>query len=80
MTNNAGFNCNAAKVLIMHEGWSQKTQFMEMLKSVLAHLPRRVAYYPGAFDRYDRFSSAHGNAIAVGDATTPCCRGHYSGL
>ena len=28
MTNNAGFNCNAAKVLIMHEGWSQKTQFL----------------------------------------------------
>ncbi|MGC6417365.1 MAG: aldehyde dehydrogenase family protein [Bradymonadia bacterium] len=67
MTNNAGFNCNAAKVLIMHEGWSQKTQFMEMLKSVLAHLPRRAAYYPGAFERYDRFSTAHSNAIAVGE-------------
>ena len=67
MTNNGGFNCNAAKLIILHEDWTQKTEFMDMLRSVLASLEQRPAYYPGAEERYDRFVGAHPHAQPIGD-------------
>ncbi len=66
MTNNGGFNCNAAKMIIVWDEWSQKRDFMDMLASVLAEVPQRVAYYPGAFERYDKFVSKHESPIKVG--------------
>ena len=67
MTNNGGFNCNAAKLLILHEDWPQKTDFMDMLRAVLGSLNQRPAYYPGAEDRYDRFVGAHSQAQPIGE-------------
>jgi acyl-CoA reductase-like NAD-dependent aldehyde dehydrogenase len=69
MTNNGGFNCNAAKVLIMHDEWSQRREFLDMLKAVLASLPQRPAYYPGAEQRYDHFVSNHAQAEPIGERT-----------
>lgn len=66
MTNNGGFNCNAAKMLITWNEWAQKRDFLDMLASVLAEVPQRVAYYPGAFQRYDHFVSKHSAPIKVG--------------
>ena len=66
MTNNGGFNCNAAKMLIMWDEWPQKRDFIDMLSSVLAEVPQRVAYYPGAFQRYESFVSKHTAPIKVG--------------
>jgi len=68
MTNNAGFNCNAAKVLITHEGWAQRESFLEALRHVLRSLPPRKAYYPGAEQRYSHFLEAHPKAEALGPA------------
>jgi hypothetical protein len=67
MTNNGGFNCNAAKLIILHEDWTQKTEFMDMLRSVLASLEQRPAYYPGAEERYDRFVGAHQQSQPIGE-------------
>ena len=39
---------------------------MDMLASVLAEIPQRVAYYPGAFDRYEHFVSRHDAPIKIG--------------
>ncbi len=69
MTNNGGFNCNAAKVLIMHDEWSQRREFMDMLKAVLASLPQRPAYYPGAEQRYDNFVGSHAESEPIGERT-----------
>ena len=44
---NNGYYCNSPKVLILAEGWGQKTQFVEALKSNLAALPVLPVYYPG---------------------------------
>ena len=66
MTNNGGFNCNAAKVLILHESWPQRRAFMDMLRAVLASAPQRKAYYPGAQDRYQRFVDAHPQSEPIG--------------
>ncbi len=69
LANNGGFNCNAVKVLILHEDWSLKHEFLAMLKAVLAAIPQRYAYYPGAAERYDRFVSQHENVEAIGPRT-----------
>ncbi len=66
MTNNAGFNCNAAKVLVLSADWPQRRDFLDLLRSVLAALPPRRAYYPGAADRYARFVDAYPGAEVVG--------------
>ena len=59
MTNNGGFNCNAAKVLVLPAEWPERRAFLDTLRSVLAALPQRRAYYPGAEQRYDHFVAAY---------------------
>lgn len=56
LTNNAGFNCNAAKLVITWKDWDQYDEFLALLKQILASVPPRVAYYPGTQERYDRFT------------------------
>jgi hypothetical protein len=52
--NNASFNCNAAKLLITSARWPQRERFLLLLEHCLDAAPTRLAYYPGAFERYDR--------------------------
>jgi aldehyde dehydrogenase (NAD(P)+) len=52
--NNASFNCNAAKVLILAKGWAQRDRFLELLEKALGEAPPRKAFYPGARDRYEQ--------------------------
>jgi len=66
MTNNAGFNCNAAKVLVTHDRWPQRAALLDALRETLRRVPQRGAYYPGADERYDRFVGAHPEAEALG--------------
>ena len=66
MTNNASFNCNAAKVLVMWDGWPQRALFLDTLRKVLGGIAPRRAYYPGAEDRYARFMDAHPGAWTAG--------------
>lgn len=70
MTNNAGFNCNAAKMLIMHKEWAQRESFLDALRHVLQNHPARPAYYPGAEDRYAQFKEAHPHAEAIGGSVS----------
>ncbi len=50
---NASFNCNAAKLLVTARGWPQRERFLELVARSFERVPPRVAYYPGAFERYD---------------------------
>ncbi|MCR9296524.1 MAG: aldehyde dehydrogenase family protein [bacterium] len=56
MTNNAAFNCVATRMLITQRGWPQREQLLRRIESILAELPRRYAYYPGAAQRFVRFA------------------------
>jgi acyl-CoA reductase-like NAD-dependent aldehyde dehydrogenase len=56
ITNNASFNCVATKVIVTQKGWPQRGRFLELVEEVLAKVPRRKAYYPGARERYSRFA------------------------
>lgn len=57
VTNNASFNCNAAKLLITARAWPQRDAFLGLVARDLGQSPARKAYYPGAFDRYSRLTA-----------------------
>jgi acyl-CoA reductase-like NAD-dependent aldehyde dehydrogenase len=69
LTNNAGFNCNATRVIVQHSEWQQREQLMQAMRKILAQVPSRTAYYPGARDRYQAFVSAHPEAEQFGTST-----------
>lgn len=68
LANNGSFNCNAAKLLILHDSWAQKSEFLDALKAVLKSLPPRKAYYPGAGERYKSFTEEYSEtAVKLGE-------------
>jgi acyl-CoA reductase-like NAD-dependent aldehyde dehydrogenase len=74
LANNAGFNCNAARVIVQHAGWGLRGTLLDALRRQLAAVPARRAYYPGASARFAAFRAAHPDAEsygAGGDGTPP---------
>jgi acyl-CoA reductase-like NAD-dependent aldehyde dehydrogenase len=69
VTNNASFNCNACKMLIMSEGWAQKDEFLAAVKAQLEAAPPRKAYYPGAQERFQAFLDKYPEAEMLGERT-----------
>jgi len=66
LTNNAGFNCNATRVILTHAAWDQRDALLDNVRSVLGDVPPRKAYYPGAADRFQLFVDAHPEAEQLG--------------
>ena len=64
---NASFNCNAGKVLILAEGWDQKQAFLDAVRQRLVEAPLRRSYYPGAQDRYQAFLDEYPQAEPLGE-------------
>lgn len=56
LTNNAGFNCVATRIIVTCKQWPQREEFLQLVEAQLARIPQRVAYYPGAKERYEQFS------------------------
>ena len=67
LTNNAGFNCNAARVIVTHAGWPQRAQLLDAIRGLLSKVPARWAYYPGAAGRDAAFREAHPQAERFGE-------------
>jgi acyl-CoA reductase-like NAD-dependent aldehyde dehydrogenase len=67
LTNNAGFNCNASRVIIQHASSPQREPLLTALREALGKVPTRKAWYPGAADRYDTFLKAHPEAERFGE-------------
>ncbi len=67
-TNNAGFNCNATRVILTWAGWPQREKLLAEIRRMLAKADLRKAYYPGAADRFGRFAAAHPEMEAFGKA------------
>lgn len=66
VTQNASFNCNAAKVIIVAKEWLQRASFMAALHEELSKVPARKAYYPGAQSRYAKFLEHYPKARVLG--------------
>jgi aldehyde dehydrogenase (NAD(P)+) len=52
MTNNASFNCNAAKMMVTAKGWKRTDELFSRIESAVQHVQPRKAWYPGAKDRF----------------------------
>lgn len=69
VVHNAGFNCNAAKLLVTAADWPLRRAFLDRLRAVLAVTPPRPAWYPGAEQRWERMLAAYPDAdIPAGPA------------
>jgi acyl-CoA reductase-like NAD-dependent aldehyde dehydrogenase len=66
LVNNAGFNCLTPRVLVTWRHWPQREAFLNELECVLSAIPTRLAYYPGAAARHERFVAAHPDARQLG--------------
>ena len=69
LTNNAGFNCNATRVIIQHKEWALKDQHLQQMRKIFAQVPPRDAYYPGARERQHSFVASHPEAEQFGTPT-----------
>ena len=67
VTNNASFNCTAAKLLVTPRT-DERRRFLELLARALAKAPPRAAYYPGAEVRWKQFTDDRPGLQLVGHA------------
>lgn len=72
LTNNAGFNCNATRVIVTHSQWKLREALLTALGEALDEVPDRAPYYPGAVDRWKDFVEAHPEARLFGDVGDQC--------
>lgn len=68
LANNAGFNCNATRVIVNHAGWEGREALLSEVRRVFRSLPTRHAYYPGAAERHRDFVVEHPEAETFGSA------------
>ena len=66
VANNASFNCNAGKMLVLPRGWTQAEMFLGMIEKALTAAPLRKAYYPGAEDRWARLTAGRERVVTIG--------------
>ena len=66
LANNGGFNCNASRVIVTHEDWPHRDAFLDALRKAFTKTQPRLAYYPGARDRFESFRKAHPKAESLG--------------
>ncbi|MDQ3138141.1 MAG: aldehyde dehydrogenase family protein [Gemmatimonadota bacterium] len=68
LTCNASFDCNANRVVVLPRSWAQRDRFLAALEAALARAVDRVAYYPGARERFERFTAGRTGAKFGGKA------------
>jgi acyl-CoA reductase-like NAD-dependent aldehyde dehydrogenase len=67
LVNNAGFNCNAVRVVVQHAGWVGREKLLAEVRALLAAIPPRQAYYPGAAERWQAYAATHRKAERFGN-------------
>jgi aldehyde dehydrogenase (NAD(P)+) len=68
-TFNAAFNCNATKLVVTAHGWPQRGALLARIRHHFERVSPRLAYYPGAEEKYRRFSQAGGRLHSFGEAS-----------
>ncbi|MFH1105480.1 MAG: aldehyde dehydrogenase family protein [Actinomycetota bacterium] len=65
---NAGYNCNAAKVIVLPQRWPQRGAFLDAVEALLAARPERPSYYPGTEQRFARAAAGAASVRVFGTA------------
>lgn len=71
---NNGFNCIAAQVLVLHDEWPLKNQFLGALQHTMRGIASRPAYYPGAKERQQAAVQTHSSVEIIGGGEVPKTR------
>jgi aldehyde dehydrogenase (NAD(P)+) len=66
VTHNASFNCNAAKLLVTPRGWRHRARFLDLVMAAMARAPARLAWYPGASERYRQLTEGRAGLRTAG--------------
>ena len=66
VTQNASFNCNAAKMLVTPKGWSRRGELLDLVERLMGTAPARRAWYPGARERYRALTEGRRSVRKVG--------------
>lgn len=66
LTTNAGFNCNAAQVLVTSRQWPQREAFLAEVRRAISKVPSRPAFYPGAIARHQSLLESYPQAEQLG--------------
>jgi acyl-CoA reductase-like NAD-dependent aldehyde dehydrogenase len=68
LANNSGFNCTTSRVIITSRSWPQREALLDRLRAQLAAHAPRLAFYPGAAQRFDAFRAHYPQAELFGEA------------
>lgn len=66
LTNNAGFNCVAARMVVQHASWAKRRALLDEIRGALRAAEERVPYYPGAVERWQAFTEGHEQSECFG--------------
>jgi acyl-CoA reductase-like NAD-dependent aldehyde dehydrogenase len=66
LTNNAGFNCIAARMIVQHRAWNRRRALLSSVREALRDSEPRHPYYPGARDRWEQFVGTYRQAERLG--------------
>ncbi len=66
IAHNAGCNCTTPRLIVMPAGWVQRDRFLRHLEAALATAPLRMAYYPGATERWQYLAARRPGVRFVG--------------
>lgn len=61
-----GYTCFAPRLLVFHQGWEYRRQFLDVLAESLAQVPTMPAYYPSSLELQRDFISEHPDATRIG--------------
>lgn len=75
---NSGFNCVACQVLVLPSDWEHTDRLLEAVEAVIATMPARGLYYPGASDRMARFAEGADAHSVERQGGTSCVIAQFS--
>ena len=58
--NNNGFNCIAAQVVVLPDGWGQTETLIKFIKHYMSKAKERKAYYPDSIERLEKLEKDKG--------------------
>jgi acyl-CoA reductase-like NAD-dependent aldehyde dehydrogenase len=68
VTTNASFVCTATKVVVSPRRWRGRRELLDGIERALGTTPPRTAFYPGAAERWQRFTRGRRDLRTVGQA------------
>ena len=71
LTNNAGFNCTAARIVVTARRWPQRDAFLDALRAAMAAAQPRTPWYPGSVATYEAHRAAHPRREELGQISAP---------